>query len=163
MGTEIERKFLVTGEAWKVPGPGVRFRQGYLSSDPWRVVRVRIAGDTAALTVKGRSVGSRRAEFEYGIPLEDARQLLEICEQPLIEKTRYRVPVGNLVWEIDEFHGANQGLAVAECELESEDQDVPKPDWVGQEVTSDPRYFNSNLVAYPFTTWPSHDDESITP
>ena len=163
MGREIERKFLVTGEAWKVPGQGMLIRQGYLNADPWRVVRVRTMGGRAALTIKGRSVGATRAEFEYEIPLADAHELLEICVQPLIEKTRYRVPVGSLVWEIDEFHGANQGLTVAECELESEDQDVPKPDWVGEEVTGDPRYFNSSLVADPFTTWRSRDADDPMP
>jgi adenylate cyclase len=157
MGREIERKFLVTGDAWKMPGQGVLIRQGYLNSDPERVVRVRTMGGSAALTVKGPSVGATRAEFEYGIPLADAHELLGLCEQPLIEKTRYTVAVGSLVWEIDEFHGANQGLTVAECELESEDQDVPKPDWVGDEVTGDPRYFNSSLVAEPFLAWRKRD------
>lgn len=153
MSTEIERKFLVAGNAYRALGPGTLLRQGYLSSDPARVVRVRTTGDEAALTIKGPSVGATRAEFEYAIPLGDAHQLLELCEQPLIEKTRYTVPVGGLAWEIDEFHGANEGLVVAECELESEAQEVPKPDWVGVEVTGDPSYFNSNLVAHPFTKW----------
>lgn len=153
MGREIERKFLVTGDAYRTLGQGTLFRQGYLSSAAERVVRVRTMGAKASLTIKGPSVGAVRAEFEYEIPLADALQLFELCEQPLIEKTRTRVPVGDLIWEIDEFHGVNRGLTVAECELESEDQAVARPDWVGLEVTDDPRYFNSNLVARPFTMW----------
>jgi len=153
MGKEIERKYLVAGESYKALGQGTLFRQGYLNSAKERVVRVRTMGDKAALTIKGLTVGATRAEFEYDIPLEDARQLLDLCEQPLIEKTRYKIPFGGLVWEIDQFHGVNQGLTVAECELESEDQVVVKPDWVGEEVTGDPRYFNSNLITKPFTKW----------
>ena len=153
MGKEIERKFLVTGDAYKALGEGTTYRQGYLNSAKERVVRVRTMGDEAALTVKGITVGATRLEFEYAIPLEDARQLLELCEQPLVEKTRYKVAFGGLVWEIDEFHGANAGLTVAECELASEDQRIDRPAWVGEEVTGDPRYFNSNLIARPFTTW----------
>ncbi len=153
MGKEIERKYLVRSDAYKALAPGTLFRQGYLNSAKERVVRVRTMGDKAALTIKGVTVGATRAEFEYEIPLDDARQLLAMCEQPLVEKTRYKVPHGGLVWEIDEFHGANQGLTVAECELQSEDQAVDKPEWVGDEVTGDPRYFNSNLIARPFSTW----------
>ncbi|MBE0565744.1 MAG: CYTH domain-containing protein [Krumholzibacteria bacterium] len=153
MGKEIERKFLVKDDRYRRLGEGVLFRQGYLNSAKERVVRVRTMGDAAALTVKGVTVGATRLEFEYAIPLADARQLLDLCEQPLIEKTRYKVAAGDLVWEIDEFQGANEGLVVAECELEAEDQQVALPDWVGLEVTGDPRYFNSNLIAKPFTTW----------
>ena len=153
MGKEIERKYLVRDDSYKELGEGTLFRQGYLNSAKERVVRVRTMGDKAALTVKGVTVGATRLEFEYEIPLEDARQLLELCEQPLIEKTRYKVSAEGLLWEIDEFHGVNQGLTVAECELESEDQAVTKPAWVGEEVTGDPRYFNSNLIANPYTTW----------
>ena len=153
MAQEIERKFLVSGDDWKALATGTLFRQGYLNSTKERVVRVRTMGERAVLTVKGITVGATRAEFEYDIPLDDANQMLELCEQPLIEKTRYRIAVDGLVWEVDEFHGVNEGLTVAECELESEDQDVPRPHWVGDEVTGDPRYFNSNLIANPFTTW----------
>jgi CYTH domain-containing protein len=153
MGREIERKYLVTGEAYKALGQGTLYRQGYLNSAAERVVRVRTMDAKAWLTIKGPSVGATRAEFEYEIPLADALQLFELCEQPLIEKTRTVVPIGGLIWEIDEFHGVNQGLTMAECELETEDQVVARPDWVGREVTGDPRYFNSNLVARPFTTW----------
>lgn len=153
MGKEIEKKFLVRGQEWQSLATGVLFRQGYLNSTKERVVRVRTMGEVAALTIKGITVGATRLEFEYDIPLADAEQLLELCEQPLIEKTRYKIPHEGLVWEIDQFHGVNQGLVVAECELESEEQAIAKPDWVADEVTGDPRYFNSNLIAHPFSTW----------
>ncbi len=153
MGKEIERKFLIADDRWREGAEGTLFRQGYLNSAKERVVRVRTMGDRAALTIKGITTGASRLEFEYDIPLGDAAQLLELCEQPLIEKTRYKIPHGGLVWEIDEFHGVNDGLVVAECELESEDQAIAKPDWVGDEVTGDARYFNSNLIAKPFTKW----------
>lgn len=153
MGREIERKYLVAGDAYKTLGNGTLIRQGYLNSATERVVRVRTTGDKASLTIKGPNLGATRAEFEYEIPLADALQLFELCEQPLIEKTRTLVPANGLIWEVDEFHGVNQGLTVVECELESEDQVVTPPAWVGQEVTGDPRYFNSNLVARPFTMW----------
>jgi len=153
MGKEIERKFLVVGEDWKKLGDGTLYRQGYLNSMKERVVRARTMGEKAALTIKGITVGASRLEFEYEIPRDDCNQLLELCEQPIIEKTRYKIPYGGLIWEVDEFHGVNDGLVVAECELESEDQAIDKPDWIGDEVSSDPRYFNSNLIAKPFTTW----------
>jgi CYTH domain-containing protein len=153
MGKEIERKFLVTGDEYRSLGEGVLFRQGYLSSLKERVVRVRTMGAAAALTIKGITVGATRLEYEYPIPLADAEGLLDICERPLIEKTRYKVASGGLVWEVDEFHGVNEGLVVAECELESEDQAIVKPAWVGDEVTGDARYFNSNLISHPYTSW----------
>ena len=153
MGVEIERKYLVAGEVWKEQGVGILYRQGYLNSRKERVVRVRTMGDRATLTIKGVPEGAARLEFEYEIPLDDCHQLLDLCEKPIIEKTRFRIPYRGLVWEVDVFHGLNEGLVVAECELESEDQTVDKPDWVGIEVTGDPRYFNSNLVAEPFSTW----------
>lgn len=153
MGKEIERKYLVKNTDWKAAATGTLFRQGYLNSAKERVVRARTMGERAALTIKGITTGATRLEFEYDIPLADARELLELCEQPLIEKTRYKVDHAGLTWEIDEFHGVNEGLIVAECELESEDQAVELPDWVGEEVTSDPRYYNSNLIAHPFTSW----------
>lgn len=153
MSKEIERKYLVKGEAWKELGEGVLYRQGYLNSQKERVVRARTMGPKAALTIKGITVGATRLEFEYDIPMDDCNQLLDLCEQPIIEKTRYKIPYGGLIWEVDEFHGVNDGLVVAECELESEDQSIEKPDWIVEEVTGDPRYFNSNLIANPFTTW----------
>jgi CYTH domain-containing protein len=154
MGLEIERKFLVIGTAWQTLAAGALTRQGYLSSAAERTVRVRIAGDQGFLTVKGKSHGLSRAEFEYAIPVEDAAAMLDgLCEKPLIEKTRYRVPFGAHTWEVDEFHGANAGLVVAEVELASADDEPALPPWVGREVSLDPRYFNANLVKRPFTTW----------
>ena len=154
MGLEIERKFLVTGTAWKTLAGGVFTRQGFLSTVAERTVRVRIAGDEGFLTVKGRSRGISRAEFEYAIPVEDAAAMLDgLCEKPLIEKTRYRVPFGAHTWEVDEFHGANAGLVVAEVELGSADEELALPPWVGREVSGEARYYNANLVKKPFTSW----------
>lgn len=153
MGREIERKFLVRDTRWKRGAVGVPVRQGYLGTGADCVVRVRVMGDRAFLTIKGRTVGAARPEFEYPIPHADGLQLLDLCARPIIEKTRYRIEHGGLTWEVDEFHGANAGLVVAECELESEAQEIDKPAWVAEEVTGDPRYYNSNLAAHPFTTW----------
>ncbi len=154
MGIEIERKFLVTSDAWMQQGEPVLLRQGYLSSHPSRVVRVRIEGERAVMTIKGKSVGASRGEWEYPIPMDDAREFLDkLCEQPIIEKYRRRIPYAGFVWEVDEFLGANAGLVVAEIELPSEDQAFDKPDWVGEEVTHDKRYLNSNLIALPFSKW----------
>ena len=154
MGVEIERKFLLAGDDWRTLGQPVLLRQGYLSSHPERVVRVRIEGDSARMTIKGRSVGATRAEWEYPIPLADAAQLLDaLCEQPVIEKYRRRIDFGGNVWEVDEFLGANQGLVVAEIELAAEDQQFDKPHWIGAEVTHDARYFNSSLIKRPFSAW----------
>jgi adenylate cyclase len=159
MAKEIERKFLVRNEDWRAGEPGLRFRQGYLSSDPERVVRVRIAGDTAMLTIKGITRGVSRLEFEYPIPTADADQLLDtLCEPPLIDKTRYLRQHGGMTWEIDEFHGGNQGLVVAEIELRSEEQRFEAPPWLGEEVSGDPRYFNSNLITHPYTAWSMQGD-----
>ncbi len=154
MAKEIERKFLLKGDAWKKLGKGTLYRQGYLNSVKERTVRIRTIDDKAFLTVKGITVGSTRAEYEYEIPHADCVAMLDnLAEKPIIEKLRYKVPLGGFVWEIDEFLGVNEGLVVAEVELKSEDQQFEKPEWVGEEVTSDPRYFNSNLVAHPYTTW----------
>lgn len=152
MPLEIERKFLVTGHAWR-SDDAVLYRQGYLNRDKQRTVRVRIAGDRAFLTIKGVSSGATRVEFEYEIPVSEAAQLLTLCDGPLIEKTRHRVTVGPHVWEVDEFHGDNDGLVVAEIELGSEDEAFARPEWVSVEVTEDARYYNSNLAVRPFRTW----------
>lgn len=152
MAKEIERKFRVKEGSWR-SAKGTTFRQGYLNSVKERVVRVRIINDKGYLTIKGLTVGATRLEFEYEIPRRDAEQLLDICEKPLIEKTRFKVEEGGFIWEIDEFFGENQGLIVAEVELESEDQNFPRPDWVLEEVTGDPRYFNSNLIKKPYKMW----------
>lgn len=154
MGIEIERKFLVTSDAWMQQGEPVLLRQGYLSSHPSRVVRVRIEGNGAVMTIKGKNVGASRGEWEYPIPMDDAREFLDkLCEQPIIEKYRRRIPYAGFVWEVDEFLGANAGLVVAEIELPSEDQAFDKPDWIGEEVTHDKRYLNSNLIANPYSNW----------
>jgi adenylate cyclase len=153
VGKEIERKFLVRGDEWRKLAAGLRYRQGYLSTVKERTVRVRTVGDRGYLTIKGITVGATRKEFEYDIPVSDAAALLELCEQPLVEKVRYRIPFAGLTWEVDEFEGANAGLIVAECELSSEDQKIEPPSWIGEEVSGDPRYFNSNLIAHPFTRW----------
>jgi adenylate cyclase len=154
MPLEIERKFLVRGEGWRTHGAGVPYRQGYLSTVPERSVRVRLVRDKGYLTVKGITVGTARAEYEYEIPADDASEMLDnLCEHPLIEKTRYRVQHHGLTWEIDEFEGDNAGLIVAEVELEEEDQAVILPDWVGKEVTGDPRYYNARLVNEPYARW----------
>ena len=154
MGVEIERKFLVRDERWKALGAGVPIQQGYLSSHPERIVRVRIEGASAVLTIKGRTVGAARGEWEYPIPIEDARKFLaDLCEKPLIEKIRYRILHVGMVWEVDEFSGENAGLVVAEIELDAEDQQFSKPDWIGDEVTHDSRYANANLRRNPFSNW----------
>ncbi|MEC4723273.1 CYTH domain-containing protein [Noviherbaspirillum sp. CPCC 100848] len=154
MGVEIERKFLVLGEEWKSLGEGMLLRQGYLSSQAERVVRVRIEGDRAVMTIKGKSAGATRGEWEYPLPMEDARVFLDqLCEQPIIEKIRYRIVHEGMTWEVDEFMGENAGLVVAEIELESEEQVFVKPKWVGEEVTEDARYYNSNLLKLPYSRW----------
>ncbi len=154
MPEEIERKFLVIGDGWRDAAVGTRFRQGFLSTEPERTVRVRVAGARGSITVKGKTVGAKREEFEYEIPLQDVERMLDgLCERPLIEKVRYTLCVGRHTWEVDVFEGENAGLVIAEVELESEEEAFDKPDWAGEEVTDEPRYFNSNLVAKPFRTW----------
>ena len=152
MALEIERKFLVTGAQWRRPD-AQRLSQGYLSRDKQRTVRVRIAGEQAFLTIKGETRGATRAEFEYEIPVADAGQLLAMCEGPLVEKLRHVLVHAGHTWEVDEFLGDNQGLVVAEIELASEQAPFDKPDWLGREVTDDPRYYNSNLAAKPYRSW----------
>jgi len=154
MAIEIERKFLVKGDDWRHTASGAHFRQGYLSTEHERSVRVRVIADIGYLTVKGATVGAARPEFEYVIPVDDAHAMLDrLCLRPLIEKTRYTLEYQGLVWEIDEFEGENTGLVVAEVELESEDQPISLPGWIGEEVTGDPRYYNANLVANPYLKW----------
>jgi adenylate cyclase len=154
MGKEIERKFLVKGEAWKELAHGTSYRQGYLNSIKERTVRIRTIDDKAFLTIKGLTVGATRSEYEYEIPLADCNAMLdELAEKPIIEKKRYKVPFAGLTWEIDEFFGENAGLVVAEVELQSEGQTLCKPEWAGEEVTADPRYFNSNLIKHPYSKW----------
>ncbi|HCY63320.1 MAG TPA: adenylate cyclase [Oxalobacteraceae bacterium] len=154
MAIEIERKFLVTGDAWKRAAVGVLYRQGYLSTDKARTVRVRIAGERAFITIKGMAIGIARPEFEYEIPPDDAAAMLDgLCLKPLIEKRRYTLECKGMRWEVDEFLGENLGLVVAEVELDSADQAIELPEWIGLEVTDDARYFNSSLIAHPFKLW----------
>lgn len=152
MAIEIERKFLVAGTAW-CDATGVLFSQGYLNRDKERTVRVRIAGEKAFLTIKGLTKGASRAEYEYEIPVADGEQLLKLCEKPIIEKIRRIVSHDGATWEVDEFLGENAGLVVAEIELQSEDQVFTRPEWLGEEVTHDSRYFNSSLANHPFSRW----------
>lgn len=152
MALEIERKFLVKGNGWK-QGQGVQICQGYLNRDKERTVRVRLAGDEAFLTVKGITTGATRQEYEYPIPILHAKQLLKLCDGPIIEKVRYAITHNDLIWEVDEFFGDNEGLIIAEVELKREKQFFERPSWLGQEVTEDPRYFNSNLCETPYCKW----------
>jgi adenylate cyclase len=154
MPTEIERKFLVKNDDWRSLGTGTFYCQGYLLNSPSKTVRVRIAGEQAYVTIKGATTGITRAEYEYAIPVDQAQDLLQtLCEPPLIEKTRYRVEWGGLIWEIDEFNGENQGLIVAEVELADEHQAIALPEWIGEEVSHDPRYYNANLSKSPYSDW----------
>ena len=155
MALEIERKFLVHDTTIIDSLAGKRLTQGYLSHDKNATVRVRIAGSSAWLTIKGKTEGATRSEFEYPIPLDDAQAMLtELCGQGVIDKTRYRLPQDELCWEIDVFHGDNDGLVVAEIELPSEETQFDKPVWLGDEVTGEVRYYNSALSAKPFKDWP---------
>jgi adenylate cyclase len=154
VGVEIERKFLVAGDAWRALGEPVLLRQGYLNSDPARTVRVRIEGQGAAITIKSKNVGATRGEWEYPVPLADAAELLDgLCERPLIEKFRSRIEYQGHVWEVDEFLGENAGLVVAEIELGAPDEAFARPGWIGEEVTGDPRYYNSSLIRLPYSQW----------
>ncbi len=154
MAQEIERKYLVKSEEFKKLAEPTSYCQGYLSAAKSCTVRVRAFNNRGYLTIKGLSVGASRTEYEYEIPAKDAEEMLNnLCEKPLIQKNRYKVDYAGLTWEIDEFFGDNQGLIVAEVELFAEDQPIIYPDWVGEEVTNDPRYFNSNLIKQPYKNW----------
>lgn len=154
MGLEIERKFLVNTAKWQPKGPGTEIRQGYLSLTPERVVRIRQTSAGCWLTIKGKSRGAVRSEFEYPIPRNDAEMMLSsVCIQPVIEKTRYKIEFSGKIWEVDVFKGENSGLVLAEIELESENDNFKLPDWVGLEVTGDSRFYNVNLVRKPYSEW----------
>ncbi|MHB1312632.1 MAG: CYTH domain-containing protein [Gemmatimonadaceae bacterium] len=157
MAHEIERKFLVTGPFAPEAHRRTRVVQGYLSSVPERTVRVRITGEQAFLTIKGigNASGTTRFEWERELPVAEAEQLLQLCEPGLIDKTRHLVRVGEHIFEVDEFHGANEGLVVAEVELGGEDESFMRPDWLGREVTGEARYYNAALAKLPFTRWPA--------
>ena len=165
MGIEIERKFLVVGQAWRAQAERrQRMAQGYLNdaaavdSGAQQVsVRVRIAGEQAALNLKSRELGASRQEFEYAIPLADAEALLALCVGGVIDKTRHYVSVGAHLWEVDEFHGENVGLVVAEIELSAVDEAFERPSWLGVEVTEQVRYYNLALASRPYSRWSAED------
>ena len=155
MATEIERKFLLQSDDWKQDAARQeRYCQGYLVGSAQASVRVRIQGGEARLNIKSATLGVSRQEFEYAIPVADAEELLrDLCQKPLIEKTRYFVPHEGMLWESDQFEGDNEGLVVAEIELDSEQQTFSMPSWVGQEVSQDRRYYNVCLVTHPYKDW----------
>jgi adenylate cyclase len=155
MPTEIERKFLLRNDEWKLAADsGTKYKQGYLVGSEKASVRVRIEGDKAFLNIKSATLGVRRQEYEYSIPNDEAEEMLaSLCESPLVEKTRYIVKFDGLEWEIDVFEGENQGLTVAEVELDDENQKIQLPSWCGKEVSDDPRYYNVNLVKHPYSSW----------
>lgn len=155
MPVEIERKFLVRNDGWRADvEEETRILQGYLADGPLATVRARIKGDLAYLTIKGATSGISRSEYEYRIPVEDAEAMLrEMAISSVIEKVRYRVRVGRQIWDLDVFAGENQGLVMAEIELDAEDADFQLPDWAGEEVSDDPRYFNAALAKHPYTRW----------
>jgi adenylate cyclase len=153
MPYEIERKFLVTGDGWREGSVATEFQQAYLHRGEKGVVRARIAGAKAFLTVKSAGVGLARKEFEYEIPVQDATELLDLAEGPVLRKTRHVVVHGGRKWEVDVFHGENDGLVLAEVELPDAEANVALPAWVGEEVTRDARYYSSNLALRPFRDW----------
>ncbi|VAX01049.1 Adenylate cyclase [hydrothermal vent metagenome] len=155
MPIEIERKYLLRNDDWRLDADqGTQYEQGYIIGSDKASVRVRIQGAEAFINIKSATLGIKRQEFEYGIPLDEAREILSsLCEKPLVIKTRYIVNVNGDKWEIDVFDGGNKGLIVAEIELQSEDQSIELPAWCGQEVSEDPRYYNVNLAKHPYTKW----------
>lgn len=159
MGMEIERKFLIANDSWRPGAKGIPYAQGYLSRGRGNTVRVRLAGEEAFLTIKGPVVGISRPEFEYSIPVAEARELLSLCDGPLIEKTRFKIVAEGHLWEIDEFHGENDGLFVAEVELNDPNEEVLLPPWLGKEVTGEARYYNSNLTVHPYQEWKEQSAE----
>lgn len=155
MGLEIERKFLVANDHWRADAqPGETFVQGYLCAEGAASVRVRIEGERANINIKAAVIGASRTEYEYAIPRNDARAMLpDLCVAPPVEKTRYRVPHGKHVWEVDVFDGANRGLVIAEVELGSADERFERPDWLGREVTDERCYYNQALALHPYRDW----------
>jgi adenylate cyclase len=155
MPVEIERKYLLRNDEWRLHvSEGTKYKQGYLVGSKHASVRVRIEGDKAYLNIKSATLGVRRQEYEYPIPVDEANEILTtLCEQPLVEKTRYIAECNGLEWEIDVFEGMNHGLIVAEVELENENQKIELPAWCGKEVSDDPRYYNVNLGKHPYKEW----------
>lgn len=153
---EIERKFLVTGSSYREGAKTqTHIIQGFLNTDPERTVRIRIRDNKGMLTVKGKSSesGLSRFEWETTIPVDEAKALLQLCRETPLEKTRYEIDIDGHLFEVDEFHGRNAGLIVAEIELESEDTEFPRPSWLSEEVTGDPKYYNSQLIQHPYDRW----------
>ncbi len=157
MAIEIERKFLLVDDSWRpAADAGTKMRQGYLSNSEKSSIRVRISGDVAHINIKSAEPGCVRREYEYPIPVSDAEELLaDLCHDALIEKIRYKVNFSGFIWEIDVFSGVNQGLIVAEIELDDLEQKFPRPPWIGREVSDEIRYYNSHLIYYPFCQWSS--------
>ena len=155
MATEIERKFLVDDEKWSTlpKAAGIHYRQGYIIKDQLKTIRIRIAGAVGFITIKGKTTGISRAEYEYAIPLADAEEMLDRFCGEVVKKIRYRVNYAGKIWEVDEFMDHNEGLIVAEIELKTESDAFEIPDWIAQEVTGDERYYNSNLSVNPYKTW----------
>jgi len=155
MGNEIERKFLVDHEKWRrvKKGKGTHYRQGYLINDEKRTFRVRVTDKHGYITLKGSTSGISRKEYEYKIPVEDGIELLDAFAESEVRKIRYKVKFAGNLWEVDEFSGDNEGLIMAEIELEHEDEEFDKPDWLAREVSDDDRYYNSNLSVHPFKKW----------
>ena len=153
MGMEIERKFLVHDAPFETWGRGVKIEQGYLARGQEATARVRTFGTKGFLTIKGKTIGISRQEFEYEIPLKEAQALLKLCEGGIIIKRRWHVKFESHTWEIDRFEGNNAGLIIAEIELETENELFIKPNWLGAEVSDDPRYFNGALSRHPYQTW----------
>jgi adenylate cyclase len=160
MPIEIERKFLLVDKSWRqAADAGTRMRQGYLSNSDKSSIRVRISDVAAHLNIKSAEPGCVRREYEYPIPVVEAEELLaDLCHDALIEKVRYKVNFSGFVWEIDVFSGANQGLVVAEIELDDLEQKFPRPPWLGREVSDEIRYYNSHLISYPFCQWSSTEN-----
>ncbi|MEO6838262.1 MAG: CYTH domain-containing protein [Ginsengibacter sp.] len=155
MAKEIERKYLVKLNEWQqvIKPAGQHYRQGYLLTDPNKTIRVRVTSTKGFLTIKGISVGATRQEYEYEIPINEAMELLDNFSISELSKTRYKITFENKLWEVDEFLGDNEGLVIAEIELESEDENFDIPSWVGKEVTGDEKYYNSNLTILPYKNW----------
>lgn len=155
MAIEIERKFLLANNNWRpLVSKSIHYRQGYLNSDEHSSVRIRVSDDTAKINIKSATIGAQRHEYEYDIPAQDAHELLDtLCHKPLVEKTRHLVVIEQHTWEVDEFAAENQGLIVAEIELSAADEKFEKPDWVGEEVTEDIRYYNNQLAKQPYSSW----------
>lgn len=153
MAVEIERRFKVVGDGWRKLAEGVQYRQGYLSVEKERTVRVRVVGDQAWLTLKGHISEISRHEFEYPIPVAEAQTIMDAMCPMVVDKLRYRIEFGGFIWEVDEFFAENAGLVLAEIELPGEDTPYDKPDWLGEEVTFDGRYTNAHLSKHPYTRW----------